>query len=237
MTQTQQVIEAIRNLGGYATFGKLNRAIDFSTWETKTPEASVRRIVQNSHDIFRIKAGLWALKECESEVLKRFSIEQGNEDAEKEFTHSYYQGLAVEIGNLRKLNTFVPSQDKNKYFLDRQLKNIASMQEIYQFAYPEVMKYAKTVDAIWFNERRMPNAFFEIEHSTDIQNSLLKYYELQDYNADFFIVADEYRYSKFSDLISRSMFKPIMNRVKFKSYESLSEIHSKAYIHATVESF
>jgi len=45
MTQTQQVIEAIRNLGGYATFGKLNRAIDFSTWETKTPEASVRRII------------------------------------------------------------------------------------------------------------------------------------------------------------------------------------------------
>ena len=52
MTQTQQVIDTMRRLGGVATFGKLNSEVDFSFWGTKTPEASVRRIVQNSPDIF-----------------------------------------------------------------------------------------------------------------------------------------------------------------------------------------
>ena len=36
-------------------------------------------------------------------------------------------------------------------------------------------------------------ACFEVEHSTDIQNSLLKFIEIQDYNIKFFIVADKIR--------------------------------------------
>jgi len=58
MTQTQQVIDTMRRLGGIATFGKLNSEVDFSFWGTKTPEASVRRIVQNSPDIFKLRPGL-----------------------------------------------------------------------------------------------------------------------------------------------------------------------------------
>lgn len=47
-TQEHQVIEALRKEGGFATLRRLNEVVDFSTWKTKTPEASVRRIVQNS---------------------------------------------------------------------------------------------------------------------------------------------------------------------------------------------
>ena len=61
MKQKQQVINVMKNLGGIATFGKLNSEIDFSSWGTKTPEASVRRIVQDSPAFFRLKPGLWAL--------------------------------------------------------------------------------------------------------------------------------------------------------------------------------
>jgi len=229
MNQTQQVIDVMRKLGGFATFGKLNQSVDYTNWKTKTPEASVRRIVQNSPDIFRIKPGLWALKEFEDEIRKKFNIVTDEESTTSEFSHSYFQGLVVEIGNLRKMSTFIPSQDKNKLFLDKPLKDVATLQDIFQFTYPKIVRYAKTVDVIWFNDRCMPCAFFEVEHSTDIQNSLLKYYELQDFNAEFYIVADEYRHKKFNDLISRSMFKPIRERVKFKSYDSLSETHSQAY--------
>ena len=58
MTQEQQVIKTLRNQGGYATLRRLNEVMDFSTWKTKTPEASVRRIVQDSKAIFRIQPGL-----------------------------------------------------------------------------------------------------------------------------------------------------------------------------------
>lgn len=67
MTQEQQVIETFRKQGGYATLRRLNEVMDFSNWKTKTPEASVRRIVQDSKAIFRIQPGLWAL---ENVVLK-----------------------------------------------------------------------------------------------------------------------------------------------------------------------
>lgn len=62
MTQEQQVIETLRNQGGYATLRRLNEVMDFSKWKTKTPEASVRKIVQISDAIFRIEPGLWGLR-------------------------------------------------------------------------------------------------------------------------------------------------------------------------------
>ena len=98
MTQSQQVVETMRRLGGVATFGKLNSEVDFSSWKSKTPEASVRRIVQNSPDIIRLRPGLWALKEYEEEIRARFDIAIGSGRETDEFSHTYYQGLAVEIG-------------------------------------------------------------------------------------------------------------------------------------------
>ena len=46
MSQKDNVIEAMRKNGGYATFQHLNQIVDFSTWKTKTPQASIRQIVQ-----------------------------------------------------------------------------------------------------------------------------------------------------------------------------------------------
>ena len=44
-TQTQQVIDTLRKQGGYATLGNLYHLVDASTWATKTPNESIRRIV------------------------------------------------------------------------------------------------------------------------------------------------------------------------------------------------
>lgn len=105
MTQTEQVIEVMRSNGGYATFGKLNQLIDFSSWATKTPQASVRRIVQQSDAFFRIQPGLWALREYQNEVLSKFNIKHNDKESEELFTHGYYQGILVEMGNLKKFTT------------------------------------------------------------------------------------------------------------------------------------
>ena len=84
VTQEQQVIEVLRNAGGYATLRRLNELVDFSTWATKTPEASVRRIVQNSPQIFKIQPGLWALEEMRDVVLRRFDLKPGNKKSEEQ---------------------------------------------------------------------------------------------------------------------------------------------------------
>ena len=107
-TQEYQVIETLRREGGYATLRRLNEIMDFSTWKTKTPEATVRRIVQDSKQIFRIQPGLWALEEFRDEVLHKMDLKLGNRQSEEQFSHGYYQGLLVSIGKFRHHLTYIP---------------------------------------------------------------------------------------------------------------------------------
>jgi hypothetical protein len=220
--QTEQVIDAMRQNGGYATFGQLNHIVDFSMWKTKTPQASVRRIVQENDAFFRIEPGLWALKEFENDVLNKFQLNTRKEL----FTHSYYQGIVVEIGNMNMFQTYVPPQDKNHLFLEKPLKELVTLPEIYKFTYSEVLRKATTIDIIWFNDRKLPHSFFEVEHTTDIQNSLTKFFELQDYFARFFIIADKSRRKQFDDIMGKSIFSPIRSRVVFADYENIVSQHS-----------
>ena len=87
------------------------------------------------------------------------------------------------------------------------------------------MKRAKTIDVIWFNEREMPSAFYEVEHTTDIKNSLSKFYELQDFNAGFYIVANASRKKEYEDKLHVSMFKLIEDRVIFLDYKRIVEMY------------
>ena len=230
MKQKDYVIKAMRENGGYATFQQLNCMVDVSSWGTKTPFASIRRIVQTNDEFFRIQPGLWALSACKDDVLKKFNIHQANSKSMLNFTHAYYQGIIVEIGNLRNHKTYVPPQDKNKMFLEKKLSEITCLDNIYNFTYPEILRKAKTVDAIWFNERKMPCAFYEVEHSTDIKNSLNKFFELQDFRAAFYIVAAKERERQFHDIMENSIYRPIHDLVKFVSYDTLVRQYDKETI-------
>lgn len=80
MTQTQAVIEAMIQQGGYATLKELYKAvplIEGVQWNTKTPEATIRRIVQNEKHFFCIKAGLWALNECKETLPEEIKSQIG----------------------------------------------------------------------------------------------------------------------------------------------------------------
>ena len=224
-TQTQQVIDTLRLQGGYETLGNLYQLVDTSTWATKTPHESIRRIVQQSPDIFKIEPGLWALEECRDEVMRRFELKLGNKKSEEVFTHGYYQGLLVEIGKYRRMTTYVPAQDQNRLFLDRKLSEITDTTDLPDFTYDNLKRRARTIDVIWFNERHMPSDFYEVEHTTDIKNSLSKFYELQDFHAGFFIVADVSRKKEYEDKLHVSMFSPIEKRVKFLNYTQVVDLY------------
>ena len=96
------------------------------------------------------------------------------------------------------------------------------MSEIYKFSYEDIIRKAKTIDAIWFNERNLPNSFYEVEHSTDFKNSLNKFYELQDFNARMFIVVDKMRQREYESVLRASIYEQIAQKVKFASYEDIS---------------
>lgn len=153
-----------------------------------------------------------------------------------EFNHSYYQGLLVSIGNMKKLGTFVPNQDKNRMFLNEKLGNLRTIQELPKYSYENFVSRSSTIDVIWFNERNMPDSFFEVEHSTDIQNSLMKYYDLQDFYTRMFIVADEKRHEEYDKKLSYSSFSKMKQnkRVSFLSYDDLEKQYNQAVVLETI---
>ena len=159
------------------------------------------------------------------DVLRRFDLKLGNKKSEEQFSHGYYQGLLVEIGKFRRLTTYIPAQDQNRLFVDKKLGDITDTMELPDFTHDDLKRRARTIDVIWFNERNMPSDFYEVEHTTDIKNSLSKFYELQDFHAGFFIVADASRKKEYEDKLHVSMFKPIENRVRFLNYKQVVDLY------------
>ena len=152
MKQYEAVIKTMGENGGYATLGFLYQHVPEVTdveWKTKTPFASIRRIVQDPRFFFKIKPGLWALNSHAQSLPADILPKSSTSPKEKEvFDHSYYQGLIVEIGNLKKFTTSVPGQDKNKLFLGKKLGDLAKVKEFYHFTYDEVVKRASTIDVV-----------------------------------------------------------------------------------------
>ena len=222
MKQYEAVIQALETLSGQATLAELyieTVKIKDCKWGTKTPFASIRRIVQTRPEIFRVRPGLWALRSYK----KRLGLsERGKESTtEYELSHSFYQGMLVIIGNLRGLSTFVPNQDKNKLFVKKTLGELRTLPEIPHFSHDILVKKSSTIDVIWFNNRHMPDSFFEIEYSTDMQNSLLKFCDLQDFYARMVIVSHEIRKNEFKSKIEHSALRKLKERINFLEYNLL----------------
>ena len=240
MTQSQAVIDAIESLGGIAPLGKIYEVALSNpecAWGTQTPQASIRRLVRHTNGIYVVRKGLYALeshrRELENNGIVEITANNADSNEVQQFTHYFYQGLLLKVGNLKHMQTYVPQQDKNRMFLqEARLGDIRTLDEIPPFTYSGLVKRSSTIDVIWFNERRMPHSFFEVEHSTDIQNSLLKFCDLQDFYARMVIVADEYRKEEYNRKLSETAFNNLKknNRVYFLSYDDLNRQYENAIL-------
>lgn len=240
MTQAQAVKDAIKDLGGVAPLGKIYQIAlknPDCNWGTKTPQASIRRIVRHTPGIYVIRKGLYALEEFRKQLEANGIIQETSANANSEevqlFTHYYYQGLLIKVGELKHFKTYIPNQDKNRMFLqEATLGEMRSLDKIPDFSYTQFVNRSSTIDVTWFNERNMPHSFFEVEHSTDIHNSLLKFSDLLDFSARMVIVADDYRRKEFNKKINEYAFRDLktQNRVSFLSYDELNRQYENAII-------
>lgn len=232
-TQTDAVVEVMERNGGFATLRHLYDNVlhvKDVAWETRTPFATMRRIVQNPAVFFKIKPGLWALNSARNRLPTAVVALIGRpgrvaQDDERS-THYYYQGIAVEVGNMQDYRTYVPAHDRNRPFLNRKLSDVAATCEMPQFTYPSITNRVKGVDVIWFNNRGLPHSVFEVEHSTDFKNSLAKFHELLEFNTAMTILAPDSRRPQFEDVVSMAIYAPAKERVAFWSYGYLERIHA-----------
>lgn len=230
-SQWMQVVSALEQLGGIATLSQLNRVLlspsgDATHWKTRTPAATIRRIVRNTPDhIHPLKPGLYCLQELASKYEQEYSLPEEGDVPPKveERNHWYYQGLLVEIGKARNYKTYVPAQDKNRSYGNQKLGDVCDITRLPKFGYPNLMRRARTVDVIWFNRRCMPVKMFEVEMSTDMLNSLSKFNELRDFYTRLNIVAPAWRQNHFTDRIEMDTFHEIRGRVKFMGIDELEK--------------
>ncbi len=86
MKQHEAVEHVMRENGGYATLGHLYQAalkVPDCTWGTRTPFASIRKLLQIKRKFFKIRPGLWGLSEARESILKQFSIDKNASPKEK----------------------------------------------------------------------------------------------------------------------------------------------------------
>jgi len=175
-------------------------------------------------------------KELEESGVIVQTPQNSNSEVVRNFNHTYYQGLLLEVGNRQKYKTYSPNQDRNKKFAgNKTLGELRSCDTLPQFTNSRLMKRAETIDVTWLDRiLEMPTCFFEVEHSTDIQNSLLKYNELCGFSTRMIIVADKKRIMEFSNKIHYSAFSRIVNRVEFLDYQSLEKQYELLLDYQTV---
>jgi hypothetical protein len=238
MKQHEAVIHTLENLGGVATLSELYdnvRKIKECNWKTKTPNESIRRIVQTRpKEIYKIKPGLYGLLKFKTEIENKGIIAETkkniNSSILKESNHTYYQGLLLQIGNYKGFQTFAPQQDKNKLFKhNKRIEDIRTLNRIYNYSYDELVRRSATIDVIWFNERKMPDSFFEVEYSPEFQNSLIKYCDLRDFNVNMVVVSDKKQKDKLNTKLNFSVFKQIKQNIQFWNYERVVLEYEYAY--------
>jgi hypothetical protein len=242
-TQIDAVAETMRRNGWYATVPYLYEnvlKVEGVRWTTKTPFATMRRIVQEKKNLFfRVKPGLWALHECRDRLpqdIRAMMRDPEDRTAQgAELSHSYYQGLALELGHLKGHQTYVPAQDGNRLCAGRPLKDIADTTSIPEFTYDRVLRSVRMIDAIWFNSRGFPASVIEIEHTTDFRGAFEKFSELIDFRVDMIAIGHSARRRQFEDVIGRTVYEPLRTRVRYLDYEHLGMLHSSTLSLAEVE--
>ena len=144
--------------------------------------------------------------------------------------------MLVEIGNFFEYTTY--TSDFNKSFDGKRLGELCGIASIPGFTYPELTSIISKSDVIWFTKSRLlfPKYIYEVESTTDFTNSMLKMYQLLDFDARFVLVAAGRRNNVFFDRVKREPFAKEAHRVSFRSFEDVVELYFNSVEHYELES-
>jgi hypothetical protein len=134
-----------------------------------------------------------------------------------EETHECIELRLIELGEMLRFKTY--TSDESKKCGDLELGSKTTLKR-------ENLPYAdklKTIDVVWYK----PPYFklFEVVLTTDMRNSLVKFIEVADLNAEYFIIAPSTNKNKFERALTSVAFDKIRDRTKFISIEELSKIY------------
>lgn len=188
----------------------------------------------------KIGLGVYALSDYEDEdsaysyALKKRSVSQYLKDI-KDY-HSSIEGMLLELGNFFEHITY--TSDLNKSFDGKKLRELCSIIEVPDFTYPELKTLISKSDTIWFTKTRLPfpKYIFEVEATTDFISSMLKMYQLLNFDAKFVLVASERRKGIFTDRINKEPFAKEKHKFSFRSFEDVVNLYFSSVEHYELKS-
>ena len=172
------------------------------------------RRLKNEDKIKQIGLGTYAFKDYKSQnhlyesILNETVTEQSFTSLPNRKIHGYLQGMLIEIGNMKGLDTYTP--DKNIVFNGKSLSDVASCKFMPEFTYSKILKKVAQIDVIWFRDG-FPVTTFDIEHSTDFTKALVRGYQLKYFKTKCFMVSDEKKRKVFEDRITTKPFDEMKN--------------------------
>jgi len=190
----------------------------------QTPFKTIQERVQRDPRFSRIGLGIYALTEYLDKLPT--SPKPQSKEQEEEQTHYSIQGMLLEIGNMEGFDTYSPN--KNAIFDNKPLLQIMTLSEFPNFTYSNIAQSVRFIDVLWFNDRGFPKFTFEVEITPQFRNSLLKFSELSDFDAKFYVIAEAGNQGKYHREISRSVFREIRERCLFKTCDQVRDMYLKS---------
>jgi hypothetical protein len=134
-----------------------------------------------------------------------------------EETHECIELKLIELGNMLGFKTHTSDESKKCGNIELGSKTTLKRENL---PYADKLK---TIDVVWYK----PPYFklFEVVLTTDMRNSLVKFVDTADLNAEYFIIAPSTNKNKFERTLTSAAFDKIRDRTKFISIEELSKIY------------
>ena len=151
--------------------------------------------------------------------------------------HSTIEGMLIELGNFYDFLTY--TSNKNKMFDGKSLNSIEALHEIPHFTYEELIRTVKMMDVIWFSKKTrhaFPKYIYEVEHSTDFSSSMLKMFQLKDFDTKFILTSWESRKEIFNQRMSQEPFTQLKSKFVFRSFELIAQLYFSAVRHFELQS-
>ncbi len=226
ITKVEAIKKVLEEFNGVATWEqiydnieKYYPAVKVSVAWKEGLRGVLYREIKNNRNFKKVGLGIYA--------LKNYQEEEKPKPEEKEKMHSYIEGICLEIGKFEKFDTYTP--DKTAIFKDNiYLGQIATLSEIPQFTYQEIIDVVKRIDVLWFNKVgfKFPlNVFEVVDAIGTLTEALNRCLQLIYFNTNFIIVGPNEYKTRFDERIKREPYIRFGDKFEYKNYNTLIEFY------------
>ncbi len=229
MTKVEAIKRVLEDFNGVATweqiYGNIERyypAVKVSRAWQEGIRGVLYREIKKGRYFKKVGLGIFALKDYEEKPKPTAE--------EKQRMHPFIEGICLELGNFEGYATYTanPSAEfKNNIIL----ANLATLNDLPPFTYPEIIEEARRIDVIWLNNQgpMFPQKVFEVVDSIGtLSEAFNRTLQLLSFRTDFFIIGPIEHQKRFNQKINLEPYVRFKERYKFRNYDMMIKFYEQS---------